>query len=143
MVHSFPDFDASPADPLTLAASKTFFGVLEFLVAGGVTLVAEAAFQDFVWRPALERFLGCAKICVVRCIVDSETARERIRQRLQDNSSSRSAHADAALLEDSNERPPTPFLPISLDVPTLHVDTTAGYEPGLAEIAAFARALRV
>jgi hypothetical protein len=30
-----------------------FFGVLDLLLRAGVTTVAEAAFQDHVWRPRL------------------------------------------------------------------------------------------
>lgn len=44
----------------------------------------------------------------------------------------RAAHADEAHLE---ARPA--FIPVSLDAPTLDVDTGDGHRPGLPEIVAF------
>jgi hypothetical protein len=38
---------------------------------GGVTTVAEAAFQDHVWRPRLEPLLDLAQLRIVHCIVDA------------------------------------------------------------------------
>src|SRR5208282_812647 len=57
---------------------ETFFGVLRLLLSAGVTVVAEAAFQDKLWRPGLEPLLGRADIRIVHCIVDPALARERI-----------------------------------------------------------------
>src|SRR5690242_17640894 len=51
MVHSLPGYKARLGDPLTSQASTTFFTVLNVLIDARVTLVAEAAFQDQVWRP--------------------------------------------------------------------------------------------
>ena len=47
-----------------------FFGVLELLLRAGVTTVAEAAFQDRIWRPRLEALRGLARFRVVHCTVD-------------------------------------------------------------------------
>src|ERR1700751_973152 len=38
----------------TAGPLPVFFSMLELLVRAGVTTVAEAAFQDHVWRPRLE-----------------------------------------------------------------------------------------
>ncbi|MEO8180885.1 MAG: AAA family ATPase [Deltaproteobacteria bacterium] len=141
MVHSVANFVARPGDPLTVRATETFFAVLDLLIDNGVTLVAEAAFQDAVWRPALERLFGRATVRVVHCVVDPEIAYARVRQRMEEQHASRAAHADAALLgaPRTDGKHTAPFAPISLDVPVLNVDTSAGYRPGLAEIASFAR----
>lgn len=43
-------------DALTMRTLPTFFSVLELLLRAGVTTVAEAAFQDHVWRPRLDGY---------------------------------------------------------------------------------------
>ena len=126
-------FVPRPGDELTARTLPVFFGVLELLVRAGVTTVAEAAFQDHVWRPRLEPLLDLARLRIVNCIVDPDLALRRIWQRAQDNPLRR-AHADPG-----PERPsgPPAFTRISLDVPSLEVDTADGYRPGLDQIVAF------
>ena len=53
MVHATPGFVPKPGDELAMRTLPAFFGVLEVLLLAGVTTVAEAAFQDRVWRPHL------------------------------------------------------------------------------------------
>jgi hypothetical protein len=95
-----------------------------------VTTVAEAAFQDHVWRPRLESLLDLARLRIVNCVVDPDLALRRIWQRAQDNPLRR-AHADPG------PHRPSGFTRISLDVPSLEVDTADGYRPGLDQIVAF------
>jgi predicted kinase len=126
-------FVPRPGDELTVSTLPVFFGVLELLVRAGVTTVAEAAFQDHVWRPRLEPLLDQARVRIVNCTVDPDLALRRIWRRAQDNPL-RSAHADPG-----PERLPVrpAFTRISLDVPSLGVDTADGYRPGLDQIVAF------
>jgi predicted kinase len=86
-------FVARTGDELTARTLPVFFGVLEILLRAGVTTVAEAAFQDHVWRPRLEPLLGSAQLRIVHCVVDADVARGRIVQRARDNPLRR-AHAD-------------------------------------------------
>jgi len=136
LARSLPGFVPGLQDALSRQASRAFFDAVGALLDTGASLVAEAAFQDRVWRPELERTAARAELRIVQCMVDPALARERVRERLASDPRSRSAHADAAALD----APETPFSPVSLAVPTLHVDTTAGYDPGLEAIIAFARA---
>ena len=131
--HAASGFVPRPGDELTARTLPVFFGVLELLVRAGVTTVAEAAFQDHVWRPRLEPLLDLAQLRIVNCAVDPDLALRRIRQRAQDNPLRR-AHADPG-----PERPSVPpaFTRISLDVLSLEVDTADGYRPGLDQIVAF------
>jgi predicted kinase len=126
-------FVPRPGDELTARTLPVFFNTLELLVRAGVTTVAEAAFQDHVWRPRLESLLDLARLRIVNCVVDPDLALRRIWQRAQDNPLRR-AHADPG-----PERPsgPPAFTRISLDVPSLEVDTADGYRPGLDQIVAF------
>jgi len=138
MVHATPGFAPEPGDELTMRTLPVFFRVLELLVSAGVTTVAEAAFQDKVWRPHLEPLRGLARIRIVHCMVAADVAFRRGLRRGEENPL-RAAHADpAADGEERSVRAHQAFDRVSLEVPWMEVDTTDGYRPGLAEIVAFA-----
>jgi predicted kinase len=124
-----PGFEAAPGDPLTLRTLPTFFGVLRLLLEAGVTTVAEAAFQDHVWRPNLLPLLEVAELRIVQCSVAPDVALAR-RLRRTATEPTRRAHADGHV--------PESFRRLALDAPSVWVDTTDGYAPTLEEIAAFA-----
>jgi predicted kinase len=134
MVHAHPGFEATPSDELTMRTFPTFFSVLDLLLRAECSVVAEAAFQDHLWRPKLEPLAELSRIRIIRCTVSDDVARERNAIRYADNPIRR-AHADTALAGTPSGA--TSWVPISLDVPTLTVDTSDGYRPGLGEIAAF------
>ncbi len=123
MVHAH----GSPGDELAMRTYALFFDVLRILVDGGVTVVAEAAFQDELWRRGLDPLLDRVRLRIVQCVVEQELARQRVRDR-----GVREAHGDPW--------EPESFERLSLDVPTLEVDTTDGYRPSLDQIAWFAAA---
>jgi predicted kinase len=81
MVLASPGSEASATDELNLRTLPTFFGVLRLLLKAGVTTVAEAAFQDRIWRPHLEPLMDLADVRVVQCVVAEHVAHERIRLR--------------------------------------------------------------
>ncbi|MER5625928.1 AAA family ATPase [Streptosporangium sp. NPDC002544] len=138
MVLATPGFTPGPQDPLNLPALAAFFTVLRVLLKAGVTVVAEAAFQDRLWRPNLEPLTDLAHIRVIRCTVPAAIAHARIAQRAE-HGNHRAAHADQDLLEAiaAGQHSLESFVPISLDVPTLTVDTANGYSPDIQHIAAF------
>jgi len=132
MVHAHRgEFEAASGDPLTQRTFPLFFDVLRLLVEGGVTVVAEAAFQDRLWREGLEPLAGLAELRIVHCVTDSALAAERAGAR-----GARRAHADHADTEEWR-RHFEAFVRISLPAPAIEVDTSDGYKPGIAEIAAF------
>ena len=110
--------------------------MLRLLVERGVTVVAEAAFQDHVWTPNLAPLAPVADIRVVQCHTDPATARRRIAE----HAASRTVHADHALLAavEQNDEYFEGFRRLTLDVPTIDVDTTDGYRPTIDEIVSFA-----
>ena len=138
MAHTSPGFTPSTGDPLSQRTLTTFFDVLHLLLSRGVTVVAEAAFQDRRWRPGLEALADLATIRIIRCTVDADVARARIARRVQQDTR-RAVHDDQGLLRalatgtDSLDA----FVPISLPAPTIHVDTTSGYDPKISDIVAF------
>lgn len=137
MVHAAPGFVPGPADELSLRTLPAFFGVLELLLRAGVTTVAEAAFQDRLWRPGLEPLRDLARIRVVHCAVDADLALERTLRRRRDNPLRR-AHADPGPAEAAALAPAhRAFDRVAAGDPWIEVDTTHGYDPGLQEILAF------
>jgi predicted kinase len=123
---------AGTPDPTMMRTFETFFAALELLLRAGVSVVAEAAFQDKLWRPRLDPWTGLARIRVIRCDLDPAVARDRIEQRRTEPV--RAVHGDRSWLAG----PPREWAPIAMDVPTLVVDTSDGYFPALPEIVAFA-----
>jgi adenylate kinase family enzyme len=94
---------------------RLFIDVVTTFADAGVTFIAEAAFQDHNWRPLLD--LGPTRI--LRCV----SASQRVLPR--------AAHPGRPVSIDD-------WVPIDSPAPTLIVDTTDGYSPGLDEIVAFA-----
>jgi len=141
MVHRARPDGPGDADRLNRRTLTTFFSVLETLLRSGVSVIAEAAYQDRLWRPGLEPLTGLAELRVIRCVADAAVARERLARRAETDPH-RAAHADHALLAaiDAGEYSADSFVWISLPAPTLTVDTGSapGYDPGLRDIAAFA-----
>jgi predicted kinase len=125
---------AGTADPTMRRTYDAFFDTLGVLLRAGVSVVAEAAFQDRLWRPVLSPLAGLATIRVIRCVTAPGVARDRMLRRLGDPV--RAAHRDREMLA----RPGAGWAPISLEVPSLEVDTTDGYSPGLSAIVSFAAA---
>lgn len=123
MTHAYgPGFDG---DELSRQTFPLFFEVVRALLEGEVTVVAEAAFQDRLWRPNLEPLLELAELRVVRCEPDPAVRAQRVTTR------TRRAHDHqpaAGALE---------FGWITIAAPTISVDTTDGYAPALADVAAF------
>jgi predicted kinase len=129
-------FTPGPGDELNQRTLPVFFGVLELLLRAGVTTVAEAAFQDHVWCPRLAPLLPLARPLVLHCTADPEAAFERVARR-QAAGGARLAHPDpAAAGRDAFLRRFGEFTRPALGVPAAEVDTTSGYRPALAEIAA-------
>jgi predicted kinase len=123
----------APADPLTPKTFTVFFDVLALLLGSGTTVVAEAAFQGPVWRPGLERLAKLAEVRIVRCMVDPATANERNARRAAQNPRRARAHPATP----GPPRTAHPFEPITMGAPSINVDTTDAYDPGLADIVAF------
>jgi predicted kinase len=133
------DFQGGHGDPLTQRTLPLFFDVLGLLVDAGVTVVAEAAFQDRLWRPGLEPLGERCRMRIVRCRVEPAISFERAAARAAASESRLRAHGDSALGRGVAgwEQAYGQFEHIALDAPTLDVDTMDGYEPELDEVVAF------
>ncbi|MHC3392299.1 AAA family ATPase [Streptomyces sp. A 4/2] len=133
-----PGHDPDGNDPLNVPALEAFFATITVLLRAGSTVVAEAAFQDRLWRPGLEPLTTFADLRIIRCTTPASIIARRITDRARTDSH-RVAHGDKALLADMDAGvyDPDQFVPISLDAPTLLVDTSDGYTPGMTEIQRF------
>jgi predicted kinase len=127
MAHANPGFVPGPDDELSTRTLPVFFDVLATLLRAGVTTVAEAAFQDHMWRPGLEPLRQLARIRVVHCLADPDVALAR-RLRRDREDPRRRAHA---------RLPDGAFNRVSVDAPWIEVNTTNGYDPELSGVVAF------
>lgn len=125
-----------PADA-NLAATNLFFETVERLLDGGVSLIAEAAFQHRIWGPRLEPLLDKARVFVLVCDPgDGRIALDRFLRRGLENPWRGYFHGDKGVemvrqgltVEVGSYDPP------HLDVPTYVVDTAGEYRPSIAEL---------
>lgn len=125
-------------DDLNIPVLHAFFDVLTVLARSGVSAVAEAAFQDKLWRPNLLRVAEFAEIRIIHCTAPQHTLHDRIAHRAEHNPH-RHAHNDTGLLAEiaAGTRSAESFVPVEMDVAQMTADTTNGYEPGLDAIARF------
>jgi predicted kinase len=133
MVHATPTFEPSQGDDLTRRTFPLFFEVLRLLLESGVTVVAEAAFDDERWRPNLIPLARLASLRIVQCHTDFETRMSRRTGRI------RKAHADAQTLADPQQLVDR-FDRLNIDAPSVDVNTTVGYQPCIEDIVAFINA---
>lgn len=120
-----------------LVATNLFFRTVEDLLDGGVSLVAEAAFQHRLWSARLEPLRQKARIVVLVCQPgDDRTAYERYIQRGLNDPMRVYFHGDSgieqALCGDVVEIPD--YDPPHLDVQMIHVNTSDGYDPTIESI---------
>jgi predicted kinase len=134
-----PGFQGGHGDPLTQRTLPLFFEVLHLLLEAGTSVVAEAAFQDRLWRPELERLADLALLRIVRCNVDAAVSFERAARRGVASQSRLRAHGNSTLGQGIADwgRAVESFEHVSVSAPSIDVDTTDGYDPNLDEIVAF------
>jgi predicted kinase len=138
MAHSVDGFVAGPGDELTIRTLPVFFGTVDLLIRAGVTTVAEAAFQDRIWRLGLEPLMDVADLRIVHCTVAADLAFRRSLRRGKEDPT-RSAHPDPDPSDKAEWiRRHADFERVALEAPWMEVDTTSGYRPTLPEIVAFA-----
>jgi predicted kinase len=116
-------------EDVALAVYQTFFDTIGLLLSRRITLIAEAAFQHKLWAPKLEPLRVSADIRIIVCTIPPELAAARREERHRADPDREKFH------------PPVPsqeYDPPHLGLPILSVDTSAGYQPGLETIAAFA-----
>jgi predicted kinase len=134
LARTVPGYVPEPGDDVAGRTRAVFFDVLQLLLERGVSVVAEAAFQDHVWTPHLVQLAPLCDFRVVQCHTDIVTAKRRVAE----HAATRLVHADEALRSELERGDGyfTEFRRLSIEAPTIAVDTTDGYRPGLADIVA-------
>lgn len=128
--------DDLPGD-VNLVVTNLFFKTVGDLLDGGVSLIAEAAFQHRLWSAKLETLREKAQIVVLICRPgDDSTAFERYLQRGLNDPMREYNHGDSGVERarrgESVEMPD--YNPPHLDVLTIYVDTSDGYNPAIESI---------
>ena len=140
MVHAYGTaFEPAAGDDLNQPALRVFFEALRLMVMAEVTVVAEAAFQDRLWRSGLEPLAELARLRIVQCHVDPAMARAR-REAAADAGSGR---FHARIIGDKAEDWEDAFASferLSLAAPSIDVDTSHGCTPEIGEILRFINA---
>ena len=124
--------DALPEDA-NLRATQAFFGTLDYLTRQGISLIAEAAFQHPLWQSGLEPLRAQARIVLLICRTDPQTALDRFLARGLADEKRTYFHGDKGvrMLQNSIVPEPGAYVEPALGVETLHVDTTDSYDPSL------------
>jgi predicted kinase len=136
MVHAHgPGFEPAAGDPLTQRTLTVFFDVLRDLLTGGVSVVAEATFQDALWRLGLEPLSELGVLRIIHCSVEPAVSYERAGQQR----APRAAHVVGDKL--SSLETWTAYVGslahLSMPAASIVVDTTDGYAPDLPELVRF------
>ncbi len=122
---------------------RVFYDTIALWLRGGVSLIAEYGFVRARSETDIRPLTRLAHAVVVHCDTPDEEARRRFVARERTNPRAR-PDLVAALIGrmERGEYDWAMFGVPDLGVPTLRVDTTRGYAPGLDTIAAFCRSGR-
>ncbi len=137
MVNTMEDKGA-PGGLLAQSAGDTFFDVIELLLARRVTLVIDAFFPQESWQDRMPTLKQIAKVNLVFCAVDADTAHQRMAQRRQEDAHWDEFHNKPV---DQKAMPQARYEPIDLGVPRLIVDCHGDYNPNIEDICRFTKGI--
>jgi predicted kinase len=139
-VHTLGGSHASLGPDINARLYPIFFESIDFVVSRGISVVVEAAFQHKAWAPKLTELAERSRVAIIICSVEPSLARSRwiergladsARERFHGDNVARAAAGGAGLPADQYDPP-------HMDLPTLTVDTTDGYNPALDQVVSFA-----
>ncbi|MFL7869558.1 MAG: AAA family ATPase [Anaerolineales bacterium] len=122
--------------------NQVFFETILGLLEGNISLVIEAAFQHPLWSLIVPQISQIARPYMLICDLDAEASARRHLARGLNDPNREFFHGDrrvSIFRETGQFSPGAPYDPPHFDVPTLTVNTSDGYNPGLAQIEAFIR----
>lgn len=134
--------DEASSEVLGAQAIALLFHSADRLLSAETPVILEANFRAERTARQIGPLLERADVRQVHCYTPIEQITERFEQ-LQDEGERHPVHAsvdDVEALERDLAR--KDYGPVPLDIPTLIVDTTDGFDPPFADIVAFCRARR-
>ena len=125
--------------PIAQRSFSSLFASANVLVDAGCSLIVEAAFHRSPFATEAASLLAKAAPRVICCKVDATVAAQRYEERALAGGVRRFAHPDELMIERmrSGRFPWDDYDLAPLDLPSLVVDTTNGYAPGLDAIVEF------
>jgi len=130
--------DLARSRELGAASYGVLYAVVARLLDAGASVIVESNFSRGRAEGELRPLTARAGSVLVHCETTSVEIVRRYTARA-DRGERHPGHLDAAVLPDLLRNLATDvYEPLNLDVPTIRVDTTAGYAPSFAEIVAFA-----
>ncbi len=120
-----------------LLATNLFFEIVEQMLLGGCSLIAEAAFQHKLWAERLTPLMDKAKIRICICAPSNpELALERFLQRGLNDANRGRFHGDKGveMMRQGIKPVFSTYVEPHLPVPLYHIDTTDIYKPSINEL---------
>ena len=126
-------------DAVALHIYESSFEAIDLFISKGISIIAEAAFQDKLWRPKLSMLRLKAEIKIIICKTTPELAKSRFIERLANDPDRDKFHGDkSTTLETEQGNLLTGvYESVQMDTPTLQVDTTDNYNPDIEKIILF------
>lgn len=117
-----------------------YYATVDALLDVGVSVVAEGSVHSERGAVEIGALLPKADAVVIHCTVPRAVSHERFRARAGTGRRLHPAYADAENFRQMQENPSrwAHFeQPFALEIPSMTVDTTSGYQPALEDILAF------
>lgn len=135
-VHTFQKEHLELPEDTNLTVTNMFFEILSYFITHNISVIAEAAFQHRVWHKMLEPFMDKAKISIIICDIDGETALDRFIKRGLQDAKRQYFHGDKGvrMMKDGVKPVVGTYQTPKLDVLTISVDTLSDYIPSIEEI---------
>jgi predicted kinase len=118
---------------------ETFFAAIALHLTNHISVMAEAAFQDTLWKHKLNELADKARIKIIICQTHPDILKQRFTERVTRNPDRETYHGDRSLMQ-SEERFAAlfdPYQAVQMQVPTLVVDTTDSYSPSIETLIRF------
>ena len=118
---------------------EIFFQAADLLISNNISIIVEAAFQHKLWQPKLSYFLSRASVRIIICTIQPELAETRFINRYTNDPGREKFHGDKSLdlSKEENIFLTDSYQPPKLFAPTLEVNTTNSYNPGIKKIIEF------
>jgi predicted kinase len=108
------------------SVNRLFQSSVTQLLSHGCAVICEAAFRHTVWQSLLSDWQACARIVVVSCHIDANTALQRMTTRLQQQPWRAHIHDDQTYIDQLHQNPSLidDFGYLTINAPTYQLDMT-------------------